>query len=301
MTSAAPDVRLVNAFARPYENAVATARTCYSGRGIVRTEDVSGTPDMTAEAQDRRDAMRDRIARSTYEAGHHTTLQHAHFQFALSGVSRHFLWTFLHAHPFYNSEQVSQRYVEVKENHVVVPPLGGEARELFLRRLGEQMEEYQALIRLLTPICEQEYFRRFPARAARRERYGKEIQKRAQELARYVLPLATQAYLYHTVSGLTLLRYWRLAETYDAPWEQRAVVGRMVDLLLQHDPALREDPAGAPAARGDAGARLLRGSRSARWGGGGLGWGRRPSRVGRLLRRGSGRPRLPARRLEGAG
>ena len=159
-------VTLVNAFARPYENAVATARTCYSSRGIVHTEDVSGRPDMDADAATRRDAMRDRIARSIFEAGHHTTLQHAHFQFALSGVSRQFLWTFLHAHPFYNSEQVSQRYVEVKPDAVVVPPLAGEARSVFEGRVEGQMGEYAALIEALLPICEQAYFERLLRPAA---------------------------------------------------------------------------------------------------------------------------------------
>ena len=235
-TGTVPDVRLVNAFHRPYENAVATARTCYSAHGIVRTEDVSGTPDMAPEARRRRSALRDRIARSIFEAGHHTTLQHAHFQFALSGVSRQFLWTFLHSHPFYNSEQVSQRYVEVKAERFVLPPLEGEARALFAGRLREQMAEYQALIGLLTPLCEAEYFRRFAARRVRAEKYAGQIQKRAQEIARYVLPLATEAYLYHTVSGLTLLRYRRLCETYDAPREQREVVEQMVRLLLDVDP-----------------------------------------------------------------
>src|SRR5438067_5801862 len=92
--SGAPVVRLVNAFAAPFDNAVATARTCYSSR-VISVEDVAAKPD-----------LRDRIARSTYQAGHHTILQHAHFQFALENVSRQFLWSFLHAHPFYNSEQV---------------------------------------------------------------------------------------------------------------------------------------------------------------------------------------------------
>ncbi|MFV1959259.1 MAG: FAD-dependent thymidylate synthase [Planctomycetota bacterium] len=242
VVSVMPDIRLVNAFERPYENAVATARTCYSSRGIVRTEDVSpdatsgGSKGLDPAVAARRAALRDRIARSTFEAGHHTTLQHAHFQFALRGVSRHFLWTFLHSHPFYNSEQVSQRYVEVKPGAVVVPPLEGEARAVFGRRVREQMEEYRALIEQLVPVCEHAYFERFRARRARRERYGREIRKRAQEIARYVLPVATEAWLYHTVSGLTLLRYWRMAETFDAPWEQRRVVGRMVDLLLEADP-----------------------------------------------------------------
>ncbi len=229
-------VQLVNAFARPYENAVATARTCYSSRGIVSTDEVSGHPDMAPQAASRRDDMRDRIARSIFEAGHHTTLQHAHFQFALSGVSRQFLWTFLHAHPFYNSEQVSQRYVEVKPDAVVVPPLEGEALRLYEERVGAQMAEYQDLIQRLLPVCEDAYFQRFAARRRRAEKYRGEIKKRAQEIARYVLPLGTQAYLYHTVSGLTLLRYWRLAETFDAPREQRQVLGEMVRLLLEADP-----------------------------------------------------------------
>jgi thymidylate synthase ThyX len=234
--SAEPEVRLVNAFERPFENAVATARTCYSGRGIVRTEDVSGTPDLAPDVREKRAAMRDRIARSIYEAGHHTTLQHAHFQFALDRVSRHVLWSFLHSHPYYNSEQVSQRYVEVKAEHAAVPPLQGEARAVYEERLQGQMEEYRALIGLLTPICEREYFGRFRARAVRREKWAGQIQKKAQEIARYVLPIATHAYLYHTVSGLTLLRYWRLCESYDAPREQRVVVGKMVERLLAHDP-----------------------------------------------------------------
>jgi hypothetical protein len=62
------------------------------------------------------------------------------------------------------------------------------------------------------------------------------VQKRAQEIARYVLPVATFAYLYHTVSGVTLFRYWRLCESFDAPAEQREVVGQMVDEVLRHDP-----------------------------------------------------------------
>ncbi len=243
--SQAPHVRLINAFARPYENAVATAKTCYSSRGIIATEEVSGPPGQAPEAAEKKAQARDRIAKSIYQAGHHTTLQHAHFQFALSNVSRQFLWTFLHSHPFYNSEQVSQRYVEVKPEHAAVPPLEGEALAVYQASLERQGREYFDLIERLTPVCEREYFRVFRARAQRPEKWKGAIQKRAQEIARYVLPVATHAYLYHTVSGLTLLRYWRMCETYDAPREQRAVVGEMVRLLLEHDPlfeTLLEEP-----------------------------------------------------------
>ena len=106
-SSPPPKVRLVHAFDRPYENVVATARTCYSAKGIITEDQASARPD-----------RRDAIAKSIYEAGHHTTFQHAHFQFSLENVSRQFLWTFLHSHPFYNSEQVSQRYVEVKQGQL---------------------------------------------------------------------------------------------------------------------------------------------------------------------------------------
>ena len=121
-SSPPPKVRLVHAFDRPYENVVATARTCYSAKGIITEDQASAKPD-----------RRDAIAKSIYEAGHHTTLQHAHFQFALENVSRQFLWCFLHSHPFYNSEQVSQRYVEVKKGNYAVPPMGAAEREIYER------------------------------------------------------------------------------------------------------------------------------------------------------------------------
>jgi flavin-dependent thymidylate synthase len=235
-TSPAPRVRLVHAFERPFENVVATARTCYSSRGIVTEDQASARPD-----------RRDALARSIYEAGHHTTFQHAHFQFALENVSRQFLWTFLHSHPFYNSEQVSQRYVEVKPGNYAVPPMGGAEREIFERAARRQQEAYRRLTELLTPLAAERYFGLFPGRTRGdgRERFAGAVQKRAQEIARYVLPVATFAYLYHTVSGVTLFRYWRLCESFDAPAEQREVVGQMIAEVLRHDPlyaAVLQDP-----------------------------------------------------------
>src|SRR4051812_1152253 len=112
-----PVVLLENAFQRPYDNAVATARTCYSSK-VITADDVS----KDEPTRVRRDA----IAQSTYKAGHHTTIQHATFQFVLDKVSRQFIWSFLHSHPFYNSEQVSQRYVEMKAGNYTVPSLAEE-------------------------------------------------------------------------------------------------------------------------------------------------------------------------------
>ncbi len=225
MISAEPQVRLANAFGEPFKNFVSTARTCYSGKGVVDLEEL---------------APRDfEIAQSIYKAGHHTTLQHAHFQFALSNVSRQFIWSFLHSHPFYNSEQVSQRYVSVKAGNCAVPPLEGEALAVYLETIEEQTSVYQRLCEELAPATEAQYLRRFPHRSLEKPRYRRDIKKKAQEIARYVLPVATFAYLYHTVSGISLLRYWRCCQQFDTPLEQTIVIGKMVEQLLNHDPNFR--------------------------------------------------------------
>jgi thymidylate synthase ThyX len=233
----APVVELQNWFERPYDNAVATARTCYSSK-VVYPEGVS--------KDEKSRALRDRIASSTYKAGHHTTIQHPTFQFVLKRVSRQFIWSFLHQHPFYNSEQVSQRYVKVRKGRYTVPPLPSPAaRALFEETCQAQMQAYQDLIGALRGPVAEEYWRLFPARRRRAERWEKAIEKKVYEAARYVLPLATHAHLYHTVSGLTLHRYRRLTEVYDCPPEQRAVVGAMCALVERVDPEFwkhAEDP-----------------------------------------------------------
>jgi len=234
-----PLVRLVNRFELAYDNAVATARTCYSSKGIVSAEQVAGIGE-TGERRTELAERRDRLARDLYKAGHHTTFQHGHFQFALDRVSRHFLWSFLHSHPFYNSEQVSQRYVTVADGTYAVPPLSGEALAVYRRTADGMAADYRDLCAALEPVAAEAYYARFPARRHDPDRWAKEVGKKAQEVARYVLPVATFAYLYHTVSAVTLFRYWRLAEQFDAPLEQRIVVGKMVEAVLAAEPGYRE-------------------------------------------------------------
>ena len=234
-----PEVVITNAFARPFDNAVATARTCYSGAGIVSEEGVLPSPPADEQIRTRKAEARDRLAQDLYRAGHHTTLQHATFQFALSNVSRHFIWSFLHSHPFYNSEQVSQRYVAVREGSYAVPPLAGPSLAAYHDTVEAQNRAYRDLCETLVPLVEREYFKRFEARSRRPEPWRKEIQKKAQEIARYVLPVATFAHMYHTVSGLTLLRYHRTSGQFDTPLEQRLVVEKMVERMLEHDPGYR--------------------------------------------------------------
>jgi len=221
--SAPPKVTLTKAFTTPFRNVVATAKTCYSSKGIVMDEQV-GEREKFAP-----------LAQSIYEAGHHTTFQHAHFQFALENVSRQFIWSFLHSHPFYNSEQVSQRYVAVKPDTVVMPELPADQLAIYRECVELQFAAYQRLSEMLEAPVRDQFYKRFNRSERMAKAHDRSISRKAQEAARYVLPIGTHAYLYHTVSGITLLRYYRVAEMLDTPSEQRLVLQRMVDELLSLD------------------------------------------------------------------
>src|SRR5215472_3886248 len=134
--TASPRVTLRNYFSHPYDSAIAAARTCYSPKLI--------QPDEVTEKQ------RVLIGSATFEGGHHTVYQHAHFEFGLENVSRHFVWSFLHSHPFYNSEQSSQRFVRLDEVRAHVPPdLSPAARAVYEKSVEDAWEAYRRLAALL--------------------------------------------------------------------------------------------------------------------------------------------------------
>lgn len=228
-------VLLINAFEKPLDTAVATARTCYSPKGIVYPRDI-----IQADSERERHQQiikRNRLAKSLYLAGHHTTFQHAHFQFAIQGVSRLFVWSFLHHHPFYNSEQVSQRYVEVSPSNFYIPKgLHGDALSTYIDTIEFLMQSYKKLTKVLLPVVEEEFVKRFPNRSPEIAKWRRTIKKKALEIARYVLPLASQTYLHHTISALTLMRYYMSINHHETQEEAKEVVNRMVDEVLRLDP-----------------------------------------------------------------
>ena len=137
--AAAPRITLRNHFAHPYDSAIAAARTCYAPR-IIGPEEIT-------------DKQRLQIGAATFFGGHHTVYQHAHFEFGLENVSRQFVWSFLHAHPFYNSEQQSQRYVRLTHALAYLPPespgFGAAEREIYERAVARAWGYYRELTALL--------------------------------------------------------------------------------------------------------------------------------------------------------
>lgn len=207
-----------------------SARTCYSGKGIYRPVDY---------LDPKHCSITDQVIESTRKAGHLTPRQHFEIVFGISNVSRQFIWSFLHTHPFYNSEQVSQRYVAVKEGNFFIPPLEGEALRLYLENAQDQMEAYNLLKEILNPVVAEEYFKIFPSRFGK-EKWQKTnestIEKKAQEVARYVLGVDTFSYLWHSINALTLMRYFRTCSITDVPLEAKLTVYEMVNQVAKHDP-----------------------------------------------------------------
>jgi thymidylate synthase ThyX len=226
LQTAPPAVTLRNAPAQPFDGAIAAARTCYSPR-VVATSEIT-------------DRQRDSIGALTFDAGHHTVYQHAHFEFGLENISRQMVWTALHSYPFYNSEQSSQRYVKLKEPRAFVPPLSGEALDIYERAILSAWDSYAELSALLKDdafrILKELRYVTPRASAERLKAIERDAEKRAIETARYVIPLAAFTSMVHTISGITLHRLRRMAAAGDAPYESRIVIGRMVDLVRQVDP-----------------------------------------------------------------
>src|ERR1700723_1269199 len=257
--TAAPRVTLRNHFAHPFDSAIAAARTCYAPR-LIGPEEIT-------------DKQRVTIGAATYFGGHHTVYQHAHFEFGLENISRQFVWSFLHAHPFYNSEQQSQRYVRLDRAQAYVPPagpnFGPEERAIYERAIARAWDYYRELSRLLEPeareILGDIWHIGEMSHPKRLQKVARQSEKRSIEVARYVLPVAAHTTMVHTLSGIVLHRLWRMLAASDTPSEAREVIGAMVAAVREIDPGFvdrfdnepMEDPIefAQPATDGDAFAR----------------------------------------------
>ena len=230
LATAPPEVTLRNAPLHAFDGAIAAARTCYSPR-VIATHEVT-------------DRQRDTIGALTFEAGHHTVYQHAHFEFGLENISRQFVWSVLHGYPFYNSEQSSQRYVKLKEPRAFVPPINGEALAVYEQSVLDAWESYAELSALLKDdafsILKELRYVTPRVSAERLKGIEREAEKKAIETARYVIPIAAFTSMVHTISGITLHRLRRMAAAGDTPHEAAIVIGRMVDLVRAIDPLFFE-------------------------------------------------------------
>src|SRR5207245_3635451 len=190
------------------------------------------------------DKQRLNVGAATFYSGHHTVYQHAHFEFGLENVSRQFVWSFLHAHPFYNSEQQSQRYVRLDRAQAYVPPVSlffdEKSKEIYEQSITRAWNYYRELSALLIGdarnILNDIWHVSPMSHPKRLQKIERSSEKRAIEIARYVLPVAAFTTMVHTLSGIVLHMLCRMFAASHTPTEARAIIAVMVALVTDIDP-----------------------------------------------------------------
>ncbi len=194
------------------ERVVATAaRLCYSAVGAAELN------------QKMSDEGVRKILSTILASGHHSTLEHASYTFAIDGVSRA-LTHQLVRHRLASFNQQSQRYVRFDEApNVVVPQTisqDAESKKIFDEAMSAAYEAYSKLVELGVPA----------------------------EDARYVLPNACETKIVVTMNIRELLHFFEVRCCNRAQWEIRELASRMLELVKPTAPYIFLD-AGAPCIR----------------------------------------------------
>jgi thymidylate synthase ThyX len=202
------------------------ARTCYEavlpGRGIRKRPNVKG---------------------QLLLPGHHTTLEHGSYTFAVEGIAVADITLGFHlTTPYYITDQRSGRYTKDMFN-----PSGLDRIAAMLGQVYPSLSEVdRAMVRAYTTRCMNTYQRYLPAAidlaaAWIREDRPKLPEKKvmgmaesyAQEQLRMAIPVIFPTAFYFTVNAVTL------ASLYRAAWRpgMRVVLEKMVEVLLRKDPS----------------------------------------------------------------
>ena len=206
------DVRLLQHTPDPERSVAVAARLCYAPVGAAELME-----HMSEEAQRK-------VLRIILNSGHHSTLEHASFTFAIDGVSRAMTHQLVR-HRLASYNQQSQRYVSfADEPCFIVPPAVADdpaALEKFNAANHAAFSAYRELIES-----------------------GVEA-----EDARYLLPNAVETKIVVTMNMRELLHFFEVRCCNRAQWEIREVAHRMLALVEPLAPYVFMD-AGAACRRG---------------------------------------------------
>jgi flavin-dependent thymidylate synthase len=218
---AEPKAKLIAFTPKGFDLAIASARTCYSPELIELNSITEG--------------QRERIGKMIYEAGHHTPFQQAYYVFGLENVSRQFVWSFLHSHPFFNSDQSSQRYNVLDKAKVIVPEMNSEQEKKFIKAVMNAWNAYNELSRKLFEEVLPSAKAIGKIKNQSEKKILSEAEKKAVEWARYVLPISASTCLYHAVSGITLQRYIKMMNANECSEEAKKIIIQMIEEVKKYD------------------------------------------------------------------
>jgi thymidylate synthase (FAD) len=165
------------------------------------------------------------------EVGHGSVLEHAVFNFILTGVSRSFTHELVRHRAGFGYSQLSQRFVDESDASFVEPDVIADDPDLHKVWL-ESIEQSHAAYRKLADGLSQR-FAGLEDKTLRR--------KKAREAARSVLPNATETRIFVTANARALRHFIEMRGDVSADAEIRKVALAMLKILKVESPNLFGD------------------------------------------------------------
>jgi thymidylate synthase (FAD) len=165
------------------------------------------------------------------EVGHGSVLEHAVYNFILTGVSRSFTHELVRHRAGFGYSQLSQRFVDESECQFVEPDAIAEdaaLHQIWLESIQASQRAYRALAEGLATK-----YKSIDDRTLRR--------KKAREAARSVLPNATETKIFVTANGRALRHFIEMRADPAADVEIRKVAIALLKLLQADSPNLFGD------------------------------------------------------------
>jgi thymidylate synthase (FAD) len=174
---------------------------------------------------------------------HGSVLEHATWNFIVTGVSRSFTHELIRHRAGWGYSQLSQRYVDESETDFVEPEIIASEEELHAIWLESVTQAHQAYLRLTEGL------------SAKIERESPDMKRRdkrkaAREAARSVLPNATETKIFITANARALRHFLEYRGAPDAEPEIRRVALALHEIMRKEAPSLFGDYTLEPAPNG---------------------------------------------------
>jgi thymidylate synthase (FAD) len=179
------------------------------------------------------------------EVGHGSVLEHATWNFLITGVSRSFTHELVRHRVGFSYSQLSQRYVDEAETDFVEPDViasDPEMHKIWMESVEQTRDVYVKLVDKLS-----EKLADVPDKTMRR--------KMARQAARSVLPNATETKIFVTTNARSLRNFIELRANEAADIEIRSVAVKILRIMQSEAPNIFGDyeifqvPDGTEAAR----------------------------------------------------
>jgi thymidylate synthase (FAD) len=160
------------------------------------------------------------------EVGHGSVLEHAVWNFIITGVSRSFTHELIRHRAGFGYSQLSQRYVDESTSDFVEPDCIADDPELHAIWEEAVRTSHEAYKALADKLCQR--FETVEDRTLRR--------KLARQAARSVLPNATETKIFVTANARALRHFIEMRASEHAEVEIRKVAVAMLQLLIAESP-----------------------------------------------------------------